>query len=54
MLQAGSRVSYNPKSEGPWAVYVFVQGKAYFATAKSAGSHLTLLQNGGGFTIQVD
>jgi hypothetical protein len=54
VLHAGSRVSYNPKSEGPWAVYFFVQGKAYAATAKSESNHLTLLQNGGGFTVQVD
>lgn len=53
MLRAGSRLSYDLKSEGPWDVYFFVQGKAYSVTAH-AGSHLTLLQNGGGFTVQVD
>jgi hypothetical protein len=54
VVHAGSRISCNVKSDGPWAVYFFVQGKSYCATAKSAGSHLTLLQNGGGFTVQVD
>lgn len=54
VLHAGSRVSYSPNSAGPWTVYFFVQGKSVAVTAKSASNHLTLMQNGGGFHVQVD
>jgi hypothetical protein len=54
VLRAGSKVSYNLKSEGPWTVYFFVQGKKIIATAKSPSNQLTLLQQGGGFHVQVD
>jgi hypothetical protein len=54
VVHAGSRVSYNPNSEGPWNVFFFIQGKAYSVTANSPGNHLTLLQKAGEFTVQVD
>jgi hypothetical protein len=56
VLHAGSRVSYNPRpeAEGPWTVFFFVQGKALTATAASPTDHLTLMQAGGGFTVQVN
>jgi hypothetical protein len=54
VLQAGSKVSYNAKSEGPWTVYFFVQGKGLTVTTQSASNRLTLMQNGGGFHVQVD
>ena len=54
VLQAGSRISYDPKSEGPWTIFFFVQGSAVSVTAKSASDHLTLMQAAGGFTVQVN
>ena len=39
MLQAGSRISCDLKSKGPWTVFFFVQGKSYSVTAKSAANH---------------
>lgn len=54
MLHAGSRQSLDVKSEGPWTVFFFIQGKAYSVTANSPGNHLTLLQKAGEFTVQVD
>ena len=54
VLHAGSQVSYNPKSEGPWTVYFFIQGKGITATAKSPSDRLTLMQNGNGFHVQIN
>jgi hypothetical protein len=54
VLAAGSRVSYEPKSEGPWTIYFVVQGKGITATAKSPSDRLTLMQNGGGFHVQIN
>jgi hypothetical protein len=54
VLHAGSRISYNPNSEGPWTIFFVVQGKAVTATAASPSDHLTLMQAGGGFTVQVN
>lgn len=54
MLHAGSRLSLDVESEGPWTVFFFIQGKAYSVTANSPGNHLTLLQKAGEFTVQVD
>jgi hypothetical protein len=54
VLHAGSRISYNPKSEGPWTIFFFVQGRAVVATAASPSDHLTLMQAGGAFKVQVN
>jgi hypothetical protein len=54
MLHAGSRLSLDVNSEGPWNVFFFIQGKAYSVTANSPGNHLTLLQRAGEFTVQID
>jgi hypothetical protein len=54
VLEAGSQVSYNLKSEGPWTVYFFIQGKGITATAKSPSDRLTLMQSGGGFHVQIN
>jgi hypothetical protein len=54
VLQAGSKVSCSIKSEGPWTVYFYVQGKGLTVTTQSASNRLTLLQNGGGFQVQID
>lgn len=54
VLAAGAKVSYNPKSEGPWTVYFFIQGKGLVATAKSPSDRLTLMQNGSGFQVQIN
>ena len=54
VLAAGSKVSYNPKSEGPWTVYFFVQGRGITATVKSHSDSLTLMQQGAGFHVQIN
>jgi hypothetical protein len=52
-LQAGSRVSYTPKSSGPWTIYFAVQGKGLIVTTESAQDRLTLMRSGNGFHVQV-
>jgi hypothetical protein len=54
VLHAGSQVSYNPQSEGPWVVYFFIQGRGITATAKSPSDRLTLMQSGNGFHVQIN
>lgn len=52
-LHAGSQVSYNPRSTGPWTVYFYVQGKGYTVTTESPEDRLTLTRSGSGFQVQV-
>ncbi|HTG33862.1 MAG TPA: hypothetical protein VLB76_13110 [Thermoanaerobaculia bacterium] len=54
VLAAGSKVSYNPKSEGPWTVYFVVQNKGITVTVKSHSDRLTLMQQGAGFHVQIN
>jgi hypothetical protein len=54
VLAAGSRVSYEPKSEGPWTIYFVVQNKGITVTARSPSDRLTLMQSGGGFHVQIN
>jgi hypothetical protein len=52
-LHAGSRVSYAPKSSGPWTVYFFVHGEKLIVTTESAEDRLTLMRSGNGFHVQI-
>jgi hypothetical protein len=52
-LHAGSKVSYTPKSSGPWTIYFVVQGKGYTVTTESAEDRLMLMRSGAGFQVQV-
>lgn len=51
-LHAGSKISYTPKSSGPWTVYFVVQGKGITVTTESSDGHLMLVRSGGGFKVQ--
>lgn len=53
-LHAGSRVSYTPKSSGPWTVYFFVRGEGLTVTTESSEDRLTLTRSGNGFHVQVN
>ncbi|PYQ63955.1 MAG: hypothetical protein DMF53_08805 [Acidobacteria bacterium] len=53
-LHAGSRVSYSPKSSGPWTIYFVVQGKGLVVTTESSQDRLTLMRSGAGFQVQVN
>ena len=50
---AGSQVSYNPKSSGPWTIYFVVQGKGITVTTESSDNRLILTRSGSGFQVQV-
>lgn len=52
-LHAGSQVSYNPKSSGPWTIYFVVQGQGFTVTTESSEDRLTLMRSGSGFHVQV-
>ncbi|HEY3571970.1 MAG TPA: hypothetical protein VGP73_28830 [Thermoanaerobaculia bacterium] len=52
-LHAGSQVSYNPKSSGPWTIYFVVQGQGITVTTESSDNRLTLMRSGSGFHVQV-
>ncbi len=51
-LHAGSRISYTPKSDGPWTVYFVIQGKGFTVTTESADSQVMLMRSGAGFLAQ--
>jgi hypothetical protein len=51
-LHAGSRISYTPKSTGPWTVYFVVQGKGLTATLDVSDGQLMLARSGAGFHVQ--
>jgi hypothetical protein len=53
-LHAGSRVSYTPKSSGPWTVYFVIQGKGVTATTEASHGQVTLMRTGNGFHAQTD
>jgi hypothetical protein len=53
-LHAGSRISYKPKSSGPWTIYFVVQGKGITVTTESSEDRLTLVRSGRGFHVQVN
>lgn len=52
-LHAGSQVSLNPRSAGPWTVYFYVQGKGYTVTTESSDNRLMLMRSGSDFHVQV-
>ncbi len=51
-LHAGSRISYTPKSDGPWTVYFVIQGKGFTVTTESADGQVMLMRSGAGFLAQ--
>ena len=53
-LHAGSRVSYNPKSAGPWTVYFLVQGKGITVTTEASDGQVMLMRSGSGFQAQAN
>ncbi|MFL6235253.1 MAG: hypothetical protein ACJ76N_19110 [Thermoanaerobaculia bacterium] len=53
-LHAGSRVSYTPKSSGPWTIYFVVQGKGITVTTESPEGRLMLMRSGTGFHVRLD
>jgi hypothetical protein len=53
-LHAGSRISYNPKSSGPWTVYFMVQGKGVIVTTGSSDGQVMLMRAGNGFHAQAN
>lgn len=53
-LHAGSRISYAPKSTGPWTIYFFVHGEGLTAISESSEDRLTLMRSGNGFHVQVN
>jgi hypothetical protein len=52
-LHAGSRISYNPKSSGPWTIYFVVQGKGFTVTTESSDGQVRLTRSGAGFQAQI-
>jgi hypothetical protein len=53
-LHAGSRISYNPKSTGPWTVYFVVQGKGITVTTETSDGQVMLMRSGSGFQAQAN
>ncbi len=53
-LHAGSRISYTPKSDGPWTVYFVIQGKGFIVTTESADGEVMLTRSGAGFLAQTN
>ena len=53
-LHAGSRISYTPKSDGPWTVYFVIQGKGFTVTTDSADGEVMLTRSGAGFLAQAN
>jgi hypothetical protein len=53
-LHAGSRISYTPKSDGPWTVYFVIQGKGFTVTTESADGEVMLMRSGAGFLAQAN
>lgn len=51
-LHAGARISYTPKSDGPWTVYFVIQGKGFTVTTESADGQVMLMRSGAGFLAQ--
>jgi len=51
-LHAGSQISYNPKSSGPWTIYFVVQGKGFIVTTETSDGQVTLMRSGNGFHVQ--
>jgi hypothetical protein len=52
-LHAGNKISYTPKSSGPWTIYFVVQGKGFTVTTESSEDRVTLMRSGAGFQAQV-
>jgi hypothetical protein len=53
-LHAGSKVSYTPKSSGPWTIYFVIQGKGFTVTTESSEDRVTVIRSGAGFQVQVN
>ena len=53
-LHAGSRISYTPKSGGPWTIYFVIQGKGFTVTTESADGEVMLMRSGAGFLAQTN